>query len=40
MVVKIDLEKAYYRNNWNFLEVIMGHIGVGDKQIKVINNFI
>lgn len=36
MLVKINLEKAYDRIWWPFLEVVLERIGIGDTLVKVI----
>lgn len=40
MIIKIDLEKAYDRIKWNFLETVLSHIGVGPSLLKVITTCI
>lgn len=36
MIVKIDLEKAYDRIEWDFLKVVLQEVGFSEMLIKVI----
>lgn len=36
MIIKIDLEKAFDRIDWGFLQVFLRKVGVGDEIVTVI----
>ena len=40
MALKLDMSKAYDRVEWEFLERIMHHLGLGDRMVNLIMSFI